>query len=76
MGFTILHLAVYEKRLEFVEMILSSVAPSERDTLLQQKDIYGNLPIHLAAVLDNEPILKLLNEKRDLSKSTNLVLLF
>ena len=49
---TIFLLAVYEKRIELVQMILASAM--DRRKILMQKDTYGNGAIHLA-VLGNSP---------------------
>ena len=50
--FTIFLLAVYEKRVELVEMILN--AAMNKKAVLHQRDLYGNQATHIA-VLQNYP---------------------
>ena len=57
-GMTLFLLAIYEKRLQLVQMILDSTM--DRKRILSQKDIYGNGAIHLAVLSDSLDILKLL----------------
>ena len=51
-------MAIYEKRIELVEMVLHSV--KNKAKLLSQRDIYGNSPLHLAVIQNSQPLIRLL----------------
>lgn len=70
---TIFLLAVFEDRLELVQIILQSVM--NKRILLNQCDGYGNTALHLAVTANSFPILSiLLNEgvKKNTKNKVNL----
>ena len=70
--FTIFLLAVFEKRLTLVEMILAA-APN-RKKLLSQRDLYGNYAIHLAVMQNAGDVFSLLLQHGASKESVNFVL--
>ena len=51
-------MAVYEKRTQFVELILQNAIDKEK--LLKQKDIYGNTALHLSVIQNSSEMTKVL----------------
>jgi ankyrin repeat protein len=66
-------LAVYERRHEFVEIILKNASSSLKEILLNQQDAYKNKAIHIAALQNDLDMLNLLIQNGCDTTNQNIV---